>query len=158
MFVCIATFSSEDTCHLKSKLVPGISSPRQVVPLITSYYQIMFLLIIMICIGQFWWDPIGYPGLTIFIPCLPLNFLVVPAIALCGFGYRDTHYSWLYFYYQLLFTVHVMIIMLIGTWRTTRENSATTRVVWDALGWLIKKASGGLPYPKGARAVEEWSV
>jgi hypothetical protein len=35
MFVCIATFSSEDTCHLKSKLVPGISSARQVVPLIT---------------------------------------------------------------------------------------------------------------------------
>jgi hypothetical protein len=28
----------------------------------------------------------------------------------------------------LLFTVHVKIIMLMGTWRTTRENSATTRV------------------------------
>jgi hypothetical protein len=25
-------------------------------------------------------------------------------------------------------------IILIGTWRTTRENSANTRVVWDALG------------------------
>jgi hypothetical protein len=37
MFGCIATFSSEDTCHLKNKLVPGISSPRQVVPLITSF-------------------------------------------------------------------------------------------------------------------------
>jgi hypothetical protein len=37
MFVCIATFSGEDMCHLKSKLVPGISSPRQVVPLITSF-------------------------------------------------------------------------------------------------------------------------
>jgi hypothetical protein len=35
------------------------------------------------------------------------------------------------------------------------ENSATTRVVWDALGWLIRKSSGRLPYPKGARAVEE---
>jgi hypothetical protein len=34
----------------------------------------------------------------------------------------------------LLFTVHDKIIMLIGTWRTTQENSATTRVVWDALG------------------------
>jgi hypothetical protein len=33
------------------------------------------------------------------------------------------------------------------------ENSATTRVVWDALRWLIRKPSGGLPYPKGARAV-----
>jgi hypothetical protein len=35
MFVGIATFSSEYTCHLKSKLVPGISSARQIVPLIT---------------------------------------------------------------------------------------------------------------------------
>jgi hypothetical protein len=42
MFVCIATFSSEVTCHQKSKLVPEISSPRQVVPLITSFYLLMF--------------------------------------------------------------------------------------------------------------------
>jgi hypothetical protein len=34
-----------------------------------------------------------YPSLAIFIHCLPLNFWVVPAIALCGFGYGDTHYS-----------------------------------------------------------------
>jgi hypothetical protein len=59
---------------------------------------------------------------------------------------------------SILFTVHDKIIMLIGTWRTTRENSATTRVVWDALGWLIRKASGWLPYPKGAMAVGEWFV
>jgi hypothetical protein len=51
MFVCIATTSSEVKNHLKSKLVLGILSPRQVVPLITSFYIIMFLLIIMICIG-----------------------------------------------------------------------------------------------------------
>jgi hypothetical protein len=24
---------------------------------------------------------------------------------------------------------------------TTRKNSATTRVEWDALGWIIRKAS-----------------
>jgi hypothetical protein len=38
------------------------------------------------------------------------------------------------FVISLLFTVHDKIIMLMGRWRTTRENSATTRVVWDALG------------------------
>ena len=38
------------------------------------------------------------------------------------------------FVINLLFIVHDKIIMLIGTWRTTRENSATTRVVWDTLG------------------------
>jgi hypothetical protein len=37
--------------------------------------------------------PNRYPRLAIFIPCLPLNFWVVPAIALCGSGYGDTHYS-----------------------------------------------------------------
>jgi hypothetical protein len=33
-----------------------------------------------------------------------------------------------------LIIVHDKIILLIGAWRTTQENSATTRVVWDALG------------------------
>jgi hypothetical protein len=37
MFVCVSTTSSKVTSHLKSKLVPGISSPRQVVPLITFF-------------------------------------------------------------------------------------------------------------------------
>jgi hypothetical protein len=41
MFVCIATTNGEDTCHL-NKLVPGISSARQVVTLITSFYPLMF--------------------------------------------------------------------------------------------------------------------
>jgi hypothetical protein len=35
---------------------------------------------------------------------------------------------------NVLFTVHDKIIMLIGTWSDHRENSATIRVVWDALG------------------------
>jgi hypothetical protein len=34
----------------------------------------------------------------------------------------------------LCYLCHDKIIMLMGTWRTTQENSATTRVVWDALG------------------------
>jgi hypothetical protein len=38
------------------------------------------------------------------------------------------------FIISLLFTVHDKIIILMGTWRTTRENSATTRVEWDILG------------------------
>jgi hypothetical protein len=50
MFVCIATSNSEVTSHLKSKLVPGISSPIQVVPLITFITQ-MFFIIIYSCIG-----------------------------------------------------------------------------------------------------------
>jgi hypothetical protein len=39
--------------------------------------------------------------------------------------------------FQLCFCLIMVpdkIILLIGTWKTTRENSATTRVVWDALG------------------------
>jgi hypothetical protein len=51
MFVCIATSSSEVTSHLKTKLVKcfGISSLRQVVPLITLLYLIMLLLVTMTC-------------------------------------------------------------------------------------------------------------
>jgi hypothetical protein len=39
--------------------------------------------------------PIGYPSLNlaIFIPCFTTEFWVVPAIALCGFGYGDIHNS-----------------------------------------------------------------
>ncbi|NP_001140256.1 uncharacterized protein [Zea mays] len=40
--LCTSFPPHEDTCHLKSKLVPGISRPRQVVPLITSFYPLMF--------------------------------------------------------------------------------------------------------------------
>jgi hypothetical protein len=57
-----------------------------------------------------------------------------------------------------LIIVHDQIILLIGTWSDHLRKSATTRVVLDALGWLIRKANGGLPYPKGARAVGEWLV
>jgi hypothetical protein len=60
------------------------------------------------------------------------------------------HYLLLLFY-----SVHDNTIMLIGTWSLTWETRATTRVEWDTLGWLIRKASGGLPYPKEARAVGE---
>jgi hypothetical protein len=37
--------------------------------------------------------PIGYSSLAIFIPCFTTEFWVVPAIALCGFGYGDIHNS-----------------------------------------------------------------
>jgi hypothetical protein len=37
--------------------------------------------------------PNRYPSLSIFIPCLPLIFWVVLAIALCGFRYGDIQYS-----------------------------------------------------------------
>jgi hypothetical protein len=39
------------------------------------------------------------------------------------------------------------IILLTRTWRTTRENNATTRVEWDALGQVVRKARERLPYP-----------
>jgi hypothetical protein len=40
--------------------------------------------------------------------------------------------------------------VLIRTWRTTRENSATTREEWDALDQVIRKDRERLPYLKGA--------
>jgi hypothetical protein len=58
----------------------------------------------------------------------------------------------------LFYYVHDKTIVLFGTWSLTWDKRATTRVEWDALAWLIRKASEGLPYPKGARAVGELSV
>jgi hypothetical protein len=75
MFVCIATFSSEDTSHLKSMLVPGMSSPRHVVPLTTFIYPIMFSIIILSCIGLILMGPNRSPSRVIFLPYLPLNYL-----------------------------------------------------------------------------------
>jgi hypothetical protein len=49
-----------------------------------------------------------------------------------------------------LIIVHDKIILLIGTWRTTQENSATTRVEWVALGHVIRRARERLPYPEWA--------
>jgi hypothetical protein len=43
-------------------------------------------------------------------------------------------------YYCWLFIVHDKITVLIGTWRITRENSATARVEWGTLGQVIRKA------------------
>jgi hypothetical protein len=57
-----------------------------------------------------------------------------------------------------LIIVHDKIIVLIRTWSLTWDNRATTRVEWDALGWLIRKPSGGQPYLKGARAIKELPV
>jgi hypothetical protein len=51
-----------------------------------------------------------------------------------------------------LIIVHDKIILLIGTWRTTQENSATTRVEWDALRQVISKARERLPYPGRGQA------
>jgi hypothetical protein len=46
---------------------------------------------------------------------------------------RYTLFMIMLFIINELFTVHDKIIMLIETGRTTRKNSATTRVVWNAL-------------------------
>jgi hypothetical protein len=61
----------------------------------------------------------------------------------------------MFHYYCWFIIVYDKVIVLIRTWSDHPENSATTRVLWDALGSLIRKSSGRLPYPKGARAVEE---
>jgi hypothetical protein len=56
----------------------------------------------------------------------------------------------MFHYYFGLIIIHNKIIVLVGTWRTTWENSATTRVEWDAFGQVIRKVRKILPYPKGA--------
>jgi hypothetical protein len=51
-----------------------------------------------------------------------MNFWVVPAIALCGFGMEIHIIHDHTFIISLLFTVHDKIIMLIETRRTTQKK------------------------------------
>jgi hypothetical protein len=105
-----------------------------------------------------WWDLIGYPSFVYPTLCKQMNNWVgllllnlVLGLTLClNYGHVPL--------LILVIIVHDKFIVLIGTWRTIRENSATRRVVWDALGWLIRKASGGLPYPKGETLSESRSL
>jgi L-asparagine transporter-like permease len=99
MFVCIATTSSEVTSHLKIILVPGISSPRQVLPLITFIYLIIFFIIIYSCIGLILMGPNRSPYSDFLLPCSPLNHWVVLLLLYIVLG-------------LILHYVHVPIILL----------------------------------------------
>jgi hypothetical protein len=105
-----------------------------------------------------WWDLIGYPSFFYPTPCKQMNYWVDLLLLYLVFGLMLYWIMIMFHYYYWFIIVHGKIIVLIGIWRTTRENSATTRVLWDTVGWLTRKASGGLPYPKGSRAVLELPV
>jgi hypothetical protein len=65
-------------------------------------------------------------------PSLIFHYIHVPIILLCYLcSYQDQY------------------IILIGKLSLTWETCATTRVEWDALGWLIRKASGNYLTRKG---------
>jgi hypothetical protein len=125
----------------------GILSPRQVLSnnVLVNHCDMLKLI---------WWDLIGFPRSVYPTPCLPLNFWVVLLFYLAINVTLWPCSS----YVVILIIVLEKIIVLIGTWSLTWDIRATTRVEWDVLGWLISKASGGLPYPKGARAVEELCI
>jgi hypothetical protein len=86
---------------------------RQVVPLTIFIYLIILFIIILACIGLIWWDPIGHPSLVTLTSCLPLNFWVVFAIAIYGFGCRDNYYTWSFF---------IIIIVLYCSWEDCYVN------------------------------------
>jgi hypothetical protein len=84
-----------------------------------------------------------------------MNYWVVSLLLYLALGLMIYWIMIMFHYCCWFIIVHDKIIVLIGTWSDhPKKNSATTRVVWDALGWLIRKASGGVPYLKGARVVE----
>jgi hypothetical protein len=97
-----------------------------------------------------WWDLIGFPS---FLPhTLQTNELLGRlAIALPGFGINVTSELWSCSNFAIdLIIVHDKIIVLIGIWSLTWDNSATTKVEWDGLDQVIRKARERLPYPKWA--------
>jgi hypothetical protein len=98
-----------------------------------------------------WWDLIGYPSFVYPTPCKTNELLGRLAIALPGFGINVISELWSCSINIIgLIIVHDKIIVLIGTWSLTWDNSATRRVEWDALGQVIRKARERLSYSKGA--------
>jgi hypothetical protein len=119
-YVCIVLMRVDEQATVESEVQQVEVAEQELIEASCALdhllFPAIFLLILMICIGPFWWDPLGYPSFGYLIPCSPLKyFWVVPAIALCGLGMEIQH-SWLLFYYLVIITVHVKIIKLRGTW------------------------------------------
>jgi hypothetical protein len=129
------------TWNLKSKAscaLDHFSLPNNV---LVNHYDMLRLI---------WWDLIGFPSFVYPSPCRQMNYWVDLLLLYLVLGLNVTFELWSYSNFAIdLIIVHDKIIVLIGTWRTTRKNSATTRVEWDALGQVIRKAREGLPYLKG---------
>jgi hypothetical protein len=119
------------------------------------YYPIMFFIITIQCIVLILMGPNRSPYSV--YPFYLVYPWIIWVVCYCFIWFWVKYYimsMFQLFYYFIC--VHVkIIIFLIGTWSLTWETCATTRVEWDALGLLIRKASGRLPYPKEARAVGE---
>jgi hypothetical protein len=98
-----------------------------------------------------WWDLIGFPSIVCPTPCKQMNYWVVLQLLYLALG-LITYWSMIKFHYCCWFIiVHDKIIVLIGTWSDHPGKQCYHKVVWDTIGWLTRKASGGLPYPKGGK-------
>jgi hypothetical protein len=97
------------------------------------------------------WDLIGFPSFVYRTPCKQTNYWVGLLLLYLVLGLMLYLKLWSCSIVTVgLIIVHDKIIVLIGTWSLTWVNSATTRVEWDTLGQVIRKARERLPYPKGA--------
>jgi hypothetical protein len=133
MFVCISRLvwgheSSKDhpgTWNLKSQascVLDHLLLPIHVLIIHNDLHRL--ILMGSNRLPQFW--------LSLYL-VLPLNTFGQYLLLLIVVLGMEIHYSWLHFYYLFIATVHVKIIMLMGTWSDHPGNSATTRVLWDAL-------------------------
>jgi hypothetical protein len=150
MFVCIATSSSEVTSHLKTKLVHGNLESKASCALDHSSLPNNVLVNHWDMLRLTLWDLIGFPSIVYPPTCKQMNYWVDLLLLYLVFWEINVLLWSCSNYFVVLIIVHDKIIMLIGTWRTTQKSSATTRVEWDALGQVIRKARERLPYPKGA--------
>jgi hypothetical protein len=80
-------------------------------------------------LGLIWWDLIGYPSFVYPTHCKQMNYWVD---WLCSTWFLGSNVIWhmtMFYHCNLIILFMIRSFLLIGTWRTTRENSATTRVV-----------------------------
>jgi hypothetical protein len=74
--------------------VPRISSHRQVVPLITLLYLIMFSGNHCDMLRLIWWDPIGFPSFVYPTPCRQMNYWVYLLLLYLVLGINVTSELW----------------------------------------------------------------
>jgi hypothetical protein len=123
--------------------------------MITLLYLIMFSGNHCDMLRLIWWDPIGFPSFVYPTPWRQMNCWVDLLLLYLVLGIKVTSELWpCSNFVVVLIIVHDKIIVLIGTWSLTWDDSATIGVEWDALGHVIRKARERLPYPKGA----SWEV
>jgi hypothetical protein len=125
--------ATEDPCakqveNPKQELIEGkLCHWRQVVPLTTFIYPIMFSIITLACLGLILMGPNMSPLSALPYALITTALLGSPAIAICGFGCWDKFDTWSFFILTVDYLLF-MIRLLLGGLRLPKVLKNTTNM------------------------------